>query len=176
MDRVDETKITGTLIWYWAICQREAWLMAHEILPDEDDPYLELGRFLSAKSYPRLKRRELSLPGMKVDLVQFRDEQLIVVEIKKSSRFLEATQLQLLFYLARLEELGVHARGEIRVPTERRRLSLELDEMGKQRLHSAIAGLSRLLQQPIPPPPARIPFCRRCAYRAFCWAEEILEE
>jgi len=149
--------------------------MAHEILPDEDDPYLELGRFLSAKSYPRLKRRELCLPGMKLDLVQLRDAQLIVVEVKKSSRFLEAAQLQLLFYLARLEELGVRARGEIRVPTERRKISLELDEAGKSRLLSAINGLSRLLEEPIPPPPAPIPFCRRCAYRAFCWAEEIQE-
>ena len=175
MDSVEKTKITGTLLWYWAICPREAWLMAHDILPDEDDPYLELGRFLSTKSYPRLKRRELCLPGMKVDLVQFKDKQLIVVEVKKSSRFLEATQLQLLFYLARLEELGVHARGEIRVPTERRRLSLALDEMGKHRLLSAITGLSRLLEQPNPPPPTRISFCRRCAYRAFCWAEEILD-
>jgi hypothetical protein len=32
------------------------------------------------------------------------------------------------------------------------------------------------LEQPLPPPPARIPFCRRCAYRAFCWAEEISED
>ena len=26
------TQITGTLVWYYAICPREAWLMAHEVV------------------------------------------------------------------------------------------------------------------------------------------------
>jgi hypothetical protein len=30
------TQVTGTLVWYYAICPREAWLMAHEIEPEKD--------------------------------------------------------------------------------------------------------------------------------------------
>ena len=148
--------------------------MAHELTPDEDDPYLELGRFLSAQAYPRARRRELSLPGMKVDLVETDEGEVIVAEVKKSSRFVEAARLQLLFYLWRLEEHGVRARGELRVPKERKRLPVELDEEGRARLRGAIEGLQGLLEEPLPPPPVRIPFCRRCAYREFCWGD--LEE
>jgi CRISPR-associated exonuclease Cas4 len=164
-------KLTGTLLWYWAICPREAWLMAHEINPDEDDPYLELGRFLSQQAYPRSKRRELSLPGMKLDLIETDGGEVVVAEVKKSSRFVEAARLQLLFYLERLEEHGVSARGELRIPKERKRLPVELDDAGRTRLHRAIGDLQRLIKELLPPPPQRIPFCRRCAYREFCWGD-----
>lgn len=145
--------------------------MAHEITPDEDDPYLELGRFLSERAYPRSKRRELSLPGMKLDLLETDEGEVVAAEVKKSSRFVEAARLQLLFYLKRLEEYGVRARGELRVPRERRRFSVELDEEGRARLQAAIEGLQELLQEHLPPPPERIPWCRRCAYRDFCWGD-----
>lgn len=165
-------KLTGTLLWYWAICRREGWLMAHEINPDEDDPYLELGRFLSQKAYPRVRRRELVLPGMRLDLLETeQDGQVIVAEIKKSSRFLEAARLQLLFYLHRLEGEGVAARGELRIPREKKRIPVELNEAGRDRLQHAIAELQALVEQPQPPPAVRIPFCRRCAYRDFCWGD-----
>lgn len=169
-------KLTGTLLWYWAICQREAWLMAHELNPDEDDPYLELGRFLSQKAYPRAHRRELVLPGMKLDLIETEvGDEVIVAEIKKSSRFLEAAQLQLLFYLQRLEEQGVQARGELRIPKEKKRIPVELDEARRQQLGQALMELKALVEQPLPPPAARIPFCRRCAYREFCWGDQDTE-
>lgn len=165
-------KLTGTLLWYWAICKREAWLMAHELNPDEDDPYLELGRFLSRKAYPRSRRRELALPGMKLDLLETEQgDEVIVAEIKKSSRFLEAARLQLLFYLQRLKEEGVAARGELRIPRERKRIPVELNEDGRRRLQHAIADLQTFLEQPLPPPAVRIPFCRHCAYRDFCWTD-----
>jgi CRISPR/Cas system-associated exonuclease Cas4 (RecB family) len=27
----------------------------------------------------------------------------------------------------------------------------------------------------LPPAPTRIPFCRRCAYRDFCWGDDLEE-
>lgn len=169
-------KLTGTLLWYWAICKREAWLMAHELNPDEDDPYLELGRFLTQRAYPRARRRELVLPGIKLDLVETdQGGEVIVAEIKKSSRFLEAARLQLLFYLHRLKEEGVIAHGELRIPKEKKRISVELNEDGERRLQDAIAELQVLVELPLPPPAVRIPFCRRCAYRDFCWGDLELD-
>lgn len=169
------SKLTGTLLWYWAICPREAWLMAHEINPDEDSPYLELGRYLSKQTYPRSKRRELSLPGMKLDLVETEGGEVLVAEVKKSSRFVEAAQLQLLFYLRCLEEHGVIAHGELRFPKEHKRLSIELDAKGRTRLREAIRGLQELVREELPPPPRRIPWCHSCAYREFCWGDLVSE-
>ncbi|HIE51048.1 MAG TPA: Dna2/Cas4 domain-containing protein, partial [Armatimonadetes bacterium] len=104
-------RITGTLIHYAPICPRKIWLMAHELNPDEDHPSLELGRFLSEQAYPRQRRRQITLPGMVLDWVEEEGEQLLVAEVKKSSRALPAARLQLLFYLQRLEEAGLRVRG-----------------------------------------------------------------
>jgi len=32
--------ITGTLIWYYYICERECWLMAHQINPHQENALL----------------------------------------------------------------------------------------------------------------------------------------
>jgi len=168
-------KLTGTLLWYWAVCEREAWLMAHELSPDRNHPYLELGRFLSSRAYRRSKRRELSLPGIKLDLLETDGGEVVVAEVKKSSRFVEAARLQLLFYLKRLEDYGVQARGELRIPKERRRFFVALDAEGRAQLKEAVQKLQELLVKPLPPPTKHIPFCRRCAYRDFCWGDELEE-
>jgi CRISPR-associated exonuclease Cas4 len=168
-------KLTGTLLWYWAVCEREAWLMAHELSPDRNHPYLELGRFLSSRAYRRSKRRELSLPGIKLDLLETDGGEVVVAEVKKSSRFVEAARLQLLFYLKRLEDYGVQARGELRIPKERRRFFVALDAEGRAHLKEAVQKLQKLLAKPLPPAPTRIPFCRRCAYRDFCWGDDLEE-
>jgi len=53
---VIENYLTGTLIWYYYICPREVWLMARELVPDQEDPFIEIGRILSGESYKRERR------------------------------------------------------------------------------------------------------------------------
>jgi CRISPR-associated exonuclease Cas4 len=170
-------ELTGTLLWYWAVCRREAWLMARGVRPDEDHPYLEFGRFLSQRAYSRAGRRELVLPGIRMDLVELgSDGRMVIVEVKKSSRFLAAARLQLLYYLWRLEEYGLYARGELRVPAERKRIPVDLDCVGRRDVERAVADLRVLVQQRLPPAPVRVPFCCRCAYAEFCWCDAVLVE
>ncbi|GAP64528.1 putative RecB family exonuclease [Ardenticatena maritima] len=165
-------RITGTLIWYAMICEREVWLMAHEIEPDRDDARLEWGRFLGEMSYPRSRKREISLSGMRLDVVERRGTRLVVGEIKASSRFVEATRMQMLFYLWRLREMGVEAEGELRFPEERRRERVVLDVDAEARLAEVLARVETILEQPLPPAAKRIRYCRACAYREFCWSDE----
>jgi len=106
-------RITGTLVWYAMICEREVWLMAHELEPDRDDARLEWGRFLGQMSYPRSRKREINLPGMKLDIVESHGARIVVGEIKSSSRFVEATRMQMLFYPAALAD-PVSVRSAIR--------------------------------------------------------------
>ena len=168
-------RITGTLVWYAMICEREVWLMAHEIEPDRSDARLEWGRFLSEITYPRSRTREISLPGMKLDLVERDGPRLVVGEVKTSSRFVDAARMQVLYYLWRLREMGVEAEGELRFPEERRRLTVRLDAEGEEALRQVITRVQAILAQPTPPPPTRIRYCRTCAYREFCWSDDVEE-
>lgn len=163
------TQITGTLVWYYAICPREAWLMAHELEPEKDFDLLAEGRLNQEAHYERATK-ELSLPGMRLDQVRREGDRLIVSEVKKSSRFLPATRLQLGYYLWRLENEGMEASGEILVPEERKREVVELTTEMKEEVERVVARIEALIELPVPPPAEKIPFCKRCAYAEFCWS------
>ncbi len=163
------TQITGTLVWYYAICPREAWLMAHEMEPEKEFGLLAEGRLNQEAHYKRATK-ELSLPGMRLDQVRREDGKLIVSEVKKSSRFLPATRLQLGYYLWRLENEGMEASGEILVPSERKRETVELTPELRAEIESLVARIEVLVREPVPPRAEKIPFCKRCAYAEFCWS------
>ena len=95
--------ISGTLIWYYYICKREVWLLAHGIEADQDHELLEMGRIISENTYRRDKK-EINIGNIKVDLIRREHGQLIVGEVKKSSRYEKAATMQLLFYLKTLKK------------------------------------------------------------------------
>jgi CRISPR-associated exonuclease Cas4 len=163
------TQITGTLVWYYAICPREAWLMAHEMEPEREFGLLSEGRLNQEAHYKRATK-ELSLPGMRLDQVRREGGRLIVSEVKKSSRFLPATRLQLGYYLWRLDREEIEASGEILVPEERKREVVELTPTLRTEVERTVATIEALVQEPAPPPAKKIPFCKRCAYAEFCWS------
>ena len=162
-------QITGTLVWYYAICPREAWLMAHELEPERNFDLLAEGRLNQEAHYKRATK-ELSLPGMRLDGVRREGNRLIVSEVKKSSRFLPATRLQLGYYLWRLDKEGMEAAGEILVPKERKREVVELTAELAEEVESLVVRIEALVEEPVPPPAEKIPFCKRCAYAEFCWS------
>ncbi len=143
--------------------------MAHEMEPEKDFGLLAEGRLNQEAHYKRATK-ELSLPGMRLDQVRREGGKLIVSEVKKSSRFLPATRLQLGYYLWRLSEEGMEASGEILVPAERKREVVELTRELKEDVESTVATIEALVQETRPPPAKKIPFCKRCAYAEFCWS------
>ena len=163
------TEVTGTLVWYYAICPREAWLMAHEIEPERDFELLAEGRLNQEAHYKRATK-ELALPGMRLDQVRREGDKLIVSEVKKSSRFLPATRMQLGYYLWRLAEEGMEASGEILVPEERKREVMDLTPELREEVERMVANIEALVREPAPPPAVWIPFCKKCAYAEFCWS------
>jgi CRISPR-associated exonuclease Cas4 len=136
---------------------------------EKDFDLLAEGRLNQEAHYKRATK-ELSLPGMRLDQVRREGDRLIVSEVKKSSRFLLATRLQLGYYLWRLENEGMEASGEILVPSERKSETVELTPELKAEIESLVAPIEALIEDTVPPPVEKIPFCKRCAYAEFCWS------
>ena len=78
--------VTGTLIWYYYICQREVWLIGHQITPDQSDSNISLGRYIHENSYDR-ERKELVIGHSKMDVFRVSNGELVVGEVKKSSKY-----------------------------------------------------------------------------------------
>jgi len=142
--------------------------MAHELNPNQEDSFLEIGRLIHDDSYKR-EKKEISVSNMKIDLIKKRDGELIVGEIKKSSHFELPARMQLAFYLYKLRKRGIDAKGELLIPKEKKKIRVELTPNIENELEKASQNIKEIINQEKPPQPAKIRFCRNCAYREFCW-------
>ncbi len=161
--------ITGTLIWYYYICQREVWLMSRQIVADQQDENMEWGRYLHENAYARDKK-EVAWDSIKMDTLSKKHGELVVAEVKKTSSYLKSAKMQVLFYLYNLKLSGVDALGELRFPEEKRREEVELDAVAEAEIKEAIRRIKIIMAQETPPEPVKIKFCGKCAYQEFCWA------
>ena len=161
--------INGTLIASYFICKRELWLMAHELIPDQENSFLEMGRFIEEEAY-KDEEKGFLIGEMKIDVVKQGDENIIIGEIKKSSRSELSGIMQLSYYLMRLKEYGIVAKGEVLIPKERKKIPVEINEEIEERLIEAIKDINMIISEPYPPKPEKIKYCTHCAYKEFCWA------
>ncbi len=163
--------VTGTLVWYYFICQREVWLMTHQVNPDEDDSNMDLGRFIHETSYPRQNKKEIVIGHVKLDVMRFDETgRPVIGEIKKSSHYLKSSHMQLAYYLLELKRRGIDAVGEILIPKEKMTESVELNQALEQQLISTEQAIQTLAESVVPPEPKRIGLCRTCAYQELCWS------
>lgn len=160
--------VTGTLIWYYYVCIREVWLMAHQLTPDPDNELLELGRLISQQSF-RSEKKEIRVGEIVIDLIKDGEGGVIVGEVKKSSKYLESAKMQLAFYLEKLKRYGIDARGELLFPKEKKRVFIDLDYETSMELRKAELNIYNIVVASIPPLPIRVKYCKNCAYSEFCW-------
>ena len=160
-------KITGTLIWYYYICPREVWLMAREMNPNQEDPFIEIGRIISNESYKR-EKKEIRLEGMVIDLLKIEKGNVIIGEVKKSSRFEKSAKMQLAFYLLKLKEMGINAKGELLFPKEKKKIEVILNDEIEKELKKAQKEIRGIINLEKPPEAKKIRFCKKCAYEEFC--------
>jgi len=162
-------RINGTMIASYYACKRELWYMAHQITPDQDNPFLDLGRLVEEESY-REEKKKFLIGDVLIDIVRSEEGKLIVGEIKKSSRSKRSGIMQLYFYLWYLKERGVKARGEVLFPRERRKIPLVLNRAIEEELKRAMREIELIIAQEVPPRREKIPLCTPCAFRDFCFA------
>ena len=164
-----DLRITGTLIWYYYICKREVWLMARQIVPEQENPNIELGRFISESSYKR-DTKQIHLENIVIDIAKLDKDKIVVGEVKKSSKFRDSARMQLCYYLYVLRDYGIEAEGELLFPKEKKREKVVLTDDIVRELEAAIKEIREIVSQELPPEAIKIGYCRNCAYREFCWS------
>jgi CRISPR-associated exonuclease Cas4 len=161
--------ITGSLIQSYLNCRRQAWLFAHSITADQDDTYLALGRLIDEDSYKRdVKRVEMG--NLIIDLVKTKHGEVLIGEVKKSSKSPEAAKLQLAYYLYFLKKNNITSKGVLLFPKERKKIPVELSSELEKEVEQTIKEIQQIVQSEIPPSKEKNRFCTHCAYREFCWA------
>lgn len=162
-------EINGSLILSYTNCKREAWLMAHRIIPEQDNVFISLGRLLHETSYENKGEKDIAIDNIKLDLIQEKRGKTIISEIKKSKYSLDGARDQLLFYLKRLKEMGIIAEGLLLVPKEKKRIPVALTMEEERRIQEICDEIQKLVDDPIPPIERSQSRCKNCAYYTYCW-------
>lgn len=95
---------------------------------------------------------------------------MVIGEVKKSSRAEKSARFQLLFYLYRLEQAGIKARGLLSFPEERRRVPVELGDEEREELEGIFTQIKKIVAMERPPVRDKTGYCGKCGYRGFCWS------
>lgn len=161
--------ITGTLIASYFVCKREVWLMAHELSPDQDNTFLEIGRITEESFYKR-NDKGFNVSNMKIDIVKKENNTTIIGEVKKSSSYEKPAIMQLSYYLMQLRESGIKASGEILIPKERKKISVKLTKNVEYKIKNAFKEIEKITVSEKAPEKRKITFCNHCAYKEFCWS------
>lgn len=165
----EDVRVNGTLVWYYFICKRQVWLMSRQLEPDQENPYIDLGRYLHEQSYRR-DTKEINIGNIKIDVMKRGDGQLVVGEVKKSSKFKESARMQLLYYLKQLKDLGIHVKGVLMFPKEKKREEIELTKKDEENIEKVVKDILRIVYLEKPPEVVKIRFCSKCAYKEFCYS------
>ena len=161
--------ITGSLIEAYIFCPRQAWLMSRQITGNQYNEFLAIGRLISGESYKR-EKREILIDGGKIDFIKEKNGKMLIVEVKKSSKFMDTAKMQLLYYLYKFRKKGYDIRGELRIPKEKKVFEVEFEEKEEKMIEQIINEIEDLLVLDIPPKIKFNPKCRQCSYKEFCWS------
>ena len=161
--------VNGTLIQSYNICKRQTWLIAHQIVPDQENQYIEIGRLIDNESYGR-ERKSIHFENVVFDLIKSEEEDIIVGEVKKSSHAQDSARLQLAFYLQKLKKNGIKAKGVLMFPEERKRITVELTAELEDELNLVIQDTEQIITRETAPPFEKIGYCKNCGYKEFCFA------
>ncbi|NUU99259.1 CRISPR-associated protein Cas4 [Marinitoga sp. 1154] len=161
-------KIYGSLIQAYFICKRQIWLLAHQLIGEQDNAFIEIGRFIAEKSYQNTKK-EIKIDGGIIDFIKKEDGKIIIAEVKKSSKNLKSAEYQLLFYLKRLRHKINIKNAEIRIPTEKKIIKIEITEKKEKELEKIEEEIITIINKELPPKSEKIKYCKTCSYHDFCW-------
>lgn len=165
----DKAKITGSILQAYIICPRQAWLMTRNISGNQYNEFIAIGRLLSEETYKRDKK-EIRIGENKIDVLREKNGSVTLIETKKSSRMIRASQIQMLYYLYNIRDKVRTIKGEIRIPKEKKVISVELTDESVNEIDEIVSDISSLLLKEDVPQRVWIKFCRNCSYFDFCWS------
>ena len=164
--REPRVRITGLMVQYYHVCERELWFMSRGLDINRETTNIQRGTHVDETSYDD-RRRSYQINGrIQLDLLDSGD----VMEVKVSSTLEKPARLQLLYYLWYLDEvLDIEKDGVLAYPKERKREQVELDDEARAEVEDTVRGIITVVERDAPPELEKKPYCDACLYQDICW-------
>lgn len=157
---LEEIVITGVQVGYYFINLRQLWYFSKGITMEHESELVNIGKIISKESFRRDKK-EILIGRIRIDYYR---KKLEIHEIKKSSKFKEASRWQLIYYLYVLKKLGINCKGILHFPRERRVERIFLNPENEKKLVEILKDIDRVIHLPRPPIDDRSKLIRRSSY------------
>jgi CRISPR-associated exonuclease Cas4 len=159
-------RITGLMMQYLHVCERELWFMSRGLDIDRGAANIRRGSRVDETSY-RDRRDSFQIDG-RIQLDVLDDGR--VMEVKVSSTLEKPARMQLLYYLWYLDRVhDVQRDGVLAYPTEREREDVTLTEETVAEVEQSVRRIIDLVEMESPPPLEKKPYCDSCLYQDICW-------
>lgn len=158
--------ITGVMVQYFVVCKRELWFYIKQINMNYNNDDISIGKAIHEKSYKR-ENKEIRIDNIVFDFVK-KDDELVIFEIKKSSKLTIGAKYQLYFYLYTLKLLKTNVKGMLVYPKERKREEIILNNEIIKEMENIFEGILKISNLKIPPIAEIKPYCKGCSFYELC--------
>lgn len=162
---------TGVQIAYYISCPVELWLFSHKIQMEHTSELVKLGKLLHENSFKKERKNLIIDNNILIDFAKFKNN-IIIHEIKKSSKLYESHKAQLLYYMYYLKkEKAINTKGIINYPLENIKIEITLGKPEEKYIENIIKNTIEIISLKYPPNPIKKKRCKKCSYYEFCWSE-----
>lgn len=159
-----EEDITGSLVNSFMVCQKKCWLQARQINPTKSNQHLLLG-----SAYSNARGNHVRIGNIELDELQ-KGKSLIVKEYKKTFSNLEASEMQLLFYMSNLKsEMNLKdISGYIISEESDEKKYIPYSSENEKILQKTLAELLDIVNNNTAPKFEQKPLCTFCGHNLYC--------
>ena len=160
-------EVTGTMVYYYFVCQRKLWYFANEINMEQNSELVSIGKILDETSYRREKKGILIDNTINIDFIK---NGAVLHEVKKTKAIEEAGIWQIKYYMYYLEKKGVKGiSAEIDYPLLKEKREVFLEEEDIEIIENVIKNIEEIIAQEKPPKNIDKKICKKCAYYDLCY-------
>lgn len=158
--------ITGTLVNYYFHCKRQCYLSYNRLNLEENSDEVLIGKVMHEEKFKNSIYSEIAIDNVKIDKIT--DEYLI--EYKKSDSDIEAAKWQLIYYLYKLNKLGIIRKGKLQFEEAKQIKTeyFELDDNLKKQMEDILKQIEDFLNKNIIPSITDKKKCKKCAFFPYC--------
>lgn len=159
--------ITGTMVYYYFICERKLWYFVNAINMEQNSELVSIGKILDETSYKREKHSILIDDTINIDFVR---NGAILHEVKKTKSIEEAGIWQLKYYMYYLEQRGVkNISAKIDFPLLRESKEIVLTQDDRNVLENVIKNINDIINTEKIPKTMNSKIYKKCAYYDLCY-------
>lgn len=161
-----ERNITGVMVYYYVICKRKLWYFAHNILMEQTNESVQIGKIIDEEYY---KRDDKHINIDNVINIDFVKNKKVLHEVKKSKRIEDASIMQVKYYLYYLRKKGVVLKAQIDYPLLKQTMKVEINEEDVKIIEEILLHIEEILERDKPPECIGKNYCKSCAYYDLCF-------